>query len=140
MGVTNLAAYRNIEPTASKRVLIVDDDPLTRKIGRSALEKAGYRCSEAGDGVEALECLNDLDYDLMILDVNMPRMGGPEVLQRVRRSVRTAGLPVIVLTASDTPEMEVRLMDWCADDYIRKPAEPARLVARVRAVVRRAGN
>lgn len=128
------------EPRRETLVLIVDDDPLTRKIGRSALEKAGYRCSEAGDGVEALECLNDLDYDLMILDVNMPRMGGPEVLQRVRRSVRTAGLPVIVLTASDTPEMEVRLMDWGADDYIRKPAEPSRLVARVRAVLRRAGN
>jgi len=123
------------------RVLMVDDDPVIRKIARSVLEKAGFRCSEAGDGAEALECLNaHEDYDLMILDVNMPGMGGKEVLQHVRSSVRTAGLPVIVLTASATLELEVQLIELGADDYIRKPLEPSRFVARVKAVLRRAGS
>ena len=113
---------------------------MSRKLGHRALQQAGFRCVEAADGVEALACLNDQDYDLMILDVQMPKMDGPEVLRQVRSSVRTAGLPVIVLTGSDAPEMEVRLMDSGADDYIRKPAEPSRLVARAKAVLRRAGN
>ena len=76
----------------------------------------------------------------MILDVDMPRVGGEEVLQRVRSSVRTAGLPIIVLTGSDTPEMEVQLMELGADDYLRKPLEPSRFVARIKAVLRRVGS
>jgi two-component system response regulator TctD len=79
-------------------------------------------------------------YSLMVLDVEMPRLSGREVLSRVRQSVHTAGLPVLVLTGSVADEIEAQLMDEGADDYIRKPLEPARFVARVKAALRRAGS
>jgi len=77
---------------------------------------------------------------LMVVDLDMPGMGGREVLARVRQTVATAGLPVLVLTGSGTEEMEAELMEAGADDYIRKPLEPARFVARVRAALRRAAE
>ena len=77
---------------------------------------------------------------LLVLDLDMPGMGGREVLARVRQTVATAGLPALVLTGSGTEEMEAELMEAGADDYIRKPLEPARFVARVRAALRRAAE
>jgi len=76
----------------------------------------------------------------MVLDLDMPGMGGREVLTRVRKTVATAGLPVLVLTGSSSEDLEAQLMDDGADDYIRKPFEPGRFVARVKAALRRAGE
>jgi DNA-binding response OmpR family regulator len=70
----------------------------------------------------------------------MPGMDGREVLRRVRSAVLTAGLPVIVLTGSEAPETEVQLMEEGADDYILKPIDPPRFVARIKAALRRAGG
>jgi two-component system KDP operon response regulator KdpE len=70
----------------------------------------------------------------------MPQMTGREVLARVRGTVHTAGLPVLVLTGTVSDEAEAQLMEEGADDYIRKPLEPARFIARVRAALRRAGT
>jgi DNA-binding response OmpR family regulator len=75
--------------------------------------------------------------DLLVLDLQMPRLDGNEVLRRVRSDVRTAGLPVIVLTGSDESGTETGLLDAGADDYVRKPIDPARFTARVRAALRR---
>ena len=92
------------------------------------------------DGAAALERLESSpDFALMVLDVEMPRLSGREVLARVRKSVHTAALPVLVLTGSTGDEIEAQLMEEGADDYIRKPLEPARFVARVKAALRRAG-
>src|SRR5213082_333381 len=125
---------------AAPHLLLVDDDPVARALARSVLEKNGFRISEAVDGAAALERLESSpDFALMVLDVEMPRLSGREVLARVRKSVHTAALPVLVLTGSTGDEIEAQLMEEGADDYIRKPLEPARFVARVKAALRRAG-
>jgi type IV pilus assembly protein PilB len=126
---------------AAPHILLVDDDPVARTLAKSVLEKNGFRISEAGDGAAALERLEaSLDFALMVLDLDMPLVTGHEVLARVRRSVQTAGLPVLVLTGSVSDEAEAQLMEQGADDFIRKPLEPARFVARVKAALRRAGG
>jgi type II secretory ATPase GspE/PulE/Tfp pilus assembly ATPase PilB-like protein/CheY-like chemotaxis protein len=126
------------------RVLITDDDPIIRQIAASLLSKAGYAVLEAADGVAALERLNSADpddhIDLMISDLDMPRLSGYDLLRLARSAARTAALPIVVLTGEEEPETEARLIDEGADDYIRKPIDPVRFVARVKAVLRRAGG
>jgi type II secretory ATPase GspE/PulE/Tfp pilus assembly ATPase PilB-like protein/ActR/RegA family two-component response regulator len=142
LGELGGAASEDLTTAASTpHLLLVDDDPVARGIARAVLEKNGFRVSEAEDGAAALERLDGSpDFALMVLDVEMPRMTGREVLSRVRQSVHTAGLPVLVLTGSVADEIEAQLMDEGADDYIRKPLEPARFVARVKAALRRAAT
>lgn len=141
-----LGAVEEPAPTAapdcaSAHVLIVDDDPTTRIMARGVLEAQGFRVSEAVDGVAAMERLQaSNDFDLMVLDLEMPRMGGAELLERIRRSVATAGLPVLVLTGATDEATEVAMIEHGADDYVRKPIEPLRFVARIRAALRRAGS
>ncbi|HEY6807622.1 MAG TPA: response regulator, partial [Gemmatimonadales bacterium] len=122
-------------------ILIVDDDAVSRTMARAVLEKGGYRVTEAADGAAALELLAAApQYQLMVLDLEMPRLGGADVLDRVRHSVATAGLPVVVLTGATGEEIEVQMMDRGADDYVRKPIDPPRFVARIKATLRRAGG
>ncbi len=122
-------------------ILLVDDDKVSRTIAKKVLAKNGYRVTEAEDGVSALAMLAaGSGISLMVLDVDMPIMGGREVLAKVRQSVTTAGLPVLVLTGTKSQAAEAQLMEEGADDYIRKPLEPARFVARVKAALRRAGG
>jgi type II secretory ATPase GspE/PulE/Tfp pilus assembly ATPase PilB-like protein/ActR/RegA family two-component response regulator len=121
-------------------VLVVDDDAVIRRIARGLLEKNNFRVSEVADGSAALEHLAaSPDYDLVVLDLNMPKVGGREVLRSVRGSTTTVGLPVVVLTGSEVADEEVALMEEGADDYIRKPIDPPRFVARIKAALRRAG-
>lgn len=127
------------ETEQAPHILLVDDDGVLRAMARSLLEKNGYVVSEARDGAHAIEQIEgDRQFDLMVLDLNMPRVSGRDVLRRVRGSVATAGLPVIVLTGSGGGDLEIKLMAEGADDYIHKPLEPQRFVARVRAALRRA--
>ena len=122
-----------------EHILLVDDDAVNRTLARTLLEKSGYQVSEADDGAVAMERLrSDAEYSLMLLDLDMPRMGGREVLQEVRSDFATAGLPVVVLTGTQDAVAEVQLMDAGADDYIRKPIDPPRFVSRIRATLRRA--
>ncbi len=126
---------------AQPHILLVDDDAVNRTVARAVLEKSGFRVSEVGDGMAALERLDGPpEFSLMILDLDMPRLGGLEVLARVRKTVATAGLPVIVLTGSTSEDTEIEAMDHGADDYVRKPLDPARFVARVKGALRRAGG
>ncbi|MEK7380161.1 MAG: response regulator, partial [Gemmatimonadota bacterium] len=76
----------------------------------------------------------------MVLDLDMPKMGGREVLQHVRGTMSTAGLPVVVLTGTNDKDAEIELMDAGADDYIRKPLDPPRFVTRLKAALRRAAG
>jgi len=122
-------------------VIMADDDAVIRKIAQKLLEKEGFRFTVAVDGVEAMQLLNsEEDFDLMILDLDMPKLMGADLLRIAKSSPRTAGLPIIVLTGSPDMPSESDLIDHGADDYIRKPIEPARFMARVRAVLRRAGG
>lgn len=120
------------------RILVVDDDGATRNIARGLLEKQGYAVSEAADGSEALVYLaRGESFDLMLLDLDMPMLGGREVLRAVRGSVSSAGLPVVVLTGTQDPGAEVEVMEQGADDYIRKPIDPPRFLTRIKAALRR---
>ena len=122
-------------------VLVVDDDGTNRMIARAVLEKEGYQVTEAADGAQALEILNlGVPFDLMVLDLDMPRVSGDQVLVGVRSSLSTAGLPVVVLTGTTDPDAEYRLLEQGADDYIRKPLDPPRLAVRVKAALRRAAG
>lgn len=126
--------------TGQTRVLLVDDDPVARALARAVLEKDGFHVAESVDGAAALELLGAGEpVNLVVLDLDMPRLGGRDVLRRLRGELSFAALPVVVLTASDNQELEVQLMNEGADDYIRKPLEPARFLARVNAALRRAG-
>ncbi|MCA9739464.1 MAG: response regulator transcription factor [Gemmatimonadetes bacterium] len=117
----------------------MDDDAMNRMLARKLLEKAGFRVEEAKDGLEALTRLQQgKDISILLLDLNMPELDGREVLQAVRGSIETAGLPVIILTGAEDESLEFQLMDQGADDYIRKPIDPARLISRVKAALRRA--
>jgi type II secretory ATPase GspE/PulE/Tfp pilus assembly ATPase PilB-like protein/ActR/RegA family two-component response regulator len=120
-------------------VLVVDDDGTTRTIARGVLEASGYRVSEARDGAEALISLaRGEHYNLMLLDLDMPSIGGRDVLRSVRQSMTTVGLPVVVLTGAPDHGTEVELMEMGADDYLRKPIDPPLLSIRIKAALRRA--
>jgi CheY-like chemotaxis protein len=119
-------------------ILIAEDDPVTRSIARAVLTKQGFRVTEASDGVAALEQIQKAgDIALVVLDLAMPRMTGQEVLQRLRGAVPTSGLPVVVLTGATDDRTEIELMEAGADDYVHKPLQPERLIARIRGALRR---
>ncbi len=121
-------------------VLVVDDDAENRLLARAILEKEGLRVSDAEDGMAALaRVASGETFSLVVLDLTMPRLDGAEVLTRLKASVATAALPVVILTGTQDESAEARLMDAGADDYIRKPIEPARFLARIKAALRRAG-
>jgi DNA-binding response OmpR family regulator len=120
-------------------VLVVEDDAVCRKVAKKQLTEAGFEIAACGSGEEALEMLKvDDRIGLVVLDLGLPGMQGDEVLRLMRSSPATSSLPVIVLTGSPDPELEVRLMEEGADDYLRKPLEPRRFITRVRAALRRA--
>jgi type IV pilus assembly protein PilB len=122
-------------------ILVADDDLENRILARALLEANGYQVSEAADGQAAVEFLSSsAAVDLLVLDLEMPRLSGREVLARVRRETRTAALPVVVLTGVQGGAVEVQLMDEGADDYIHKPLDPDLFLARIRAALRRAGR
>jgi type II secretory ATPase GspE/PulE/Tfp pilus assembly ATPase PilB-like protein/CheY-like chemotaxis protein len=121
------------------RILVVDDDAVCRKVAKRLLGEGGYSVIEATSGEEGLAHLElDETIALMVLDLGLPGMQGDAVLREMRASPAMAQVPVIVLTGSPDPDLEVRLMDEGADDYIRKPIEPKRFVTRIKAALRRA--
>ena len=119
--------------------LVVDDEPPDLLIMRAVMQQLGFKVVEAVDGEEALRHLDgDEDFAVMLLDLKMPGIDGLEVLNHVRRTLRTAALPVIIMTASEDPDDQILLLAAGADDYIKKPIDPPWAVNRVQAVLRRA--
>ncbi len=118
------------------KVLVVDDDDELRGLVGFALRRAGYVVLEAPDGPRALAELRQERPDLVILDVNLPGMTGFEVCRRIREE---SAVPVMMLTVRSAEEDQVRGLDLGADDYLTKPFSPRALLARVRALLRRAG-
>lgn len=116
-------------------VLIVDDEADMRRLIRMYLEKEGYSCAEAEDGQVALELLKSHTFDLIILDVMMPKVDGLTLCMRVREH---STVPIIFLTARGDEWDRVYGLKLGADDYIVKPFSPNELIARVDAVLRRA--
>jgi two-component system KDP operon response regulator KdpE len=114
--------------------MIVDDDPQIRRVLRTALVAQSYEVVDARNGEEALEKLRDQKVDLMILDINMPGMGGLETCRSVRS---TSDIPIIMLSVRDAESDKVEALDAGADDYMTKPFGSPELLARVRAALRR---
>src|SRR5271168_3122301 len=119
-------------------ILIVEDEAPLVTMLRYNLEKEGFQVCEAGDGEEALVQIAERKPDLVLLDWMLPLVSGIEVCRRIRRSPETRSLPVIILTARGEETDRVRGLDSGADDYVVKPFSPSELVARLRAVMRRA--
>jgi DNA-binding response OmpR family regulator len=116
------------------RVLVVDDERATRHLARSVLAKAGFDVKVAKDGIDALSQVRQRRFDVMLLDVWMPRMDGLGVLGQLKK---TKGRPkVVVMTSDDAPETLLRAIRQQASHYVHKPLEPASLVALVREVLK----
>jgi DNA-binding response OmpR family regulator len=121
---------------ASIRILVVDDDDNVRRLVAAYLEREGYVVAQAADGNAAIRSVESAAPDLLILDLMLPGPGGLQVARRLKDSV---GVPVIMLTARGEEDDVLRGFEAGADDYLVKPFSPKVLVARVRAVLRRAG-
>jgi len=136
------AAPRSAAGTRSaetRRILVADDDEIARHLACTLLAQQGFEPHEASDGAVAIELLSsERRFAAVVLDLHMPRVDGRSVLGHIRRTPNLAALPVIVLTGSCDSSTEVEVIDAGADDYLSKPADPPRFLARVRAVLRRA--
>jgi two-component system, OmpR family, KDP operon response regulator KdpE len=116
------------------RILVVDDDPQIRRVMRVTLTGQGYEVDDAKTGEIALEKLREARFDLVLLDMNMPGMGGIDTCREIRSQSEIA---IIMLTVRDTEADKVEALDAGADDYVTKPYNAPELLARIRANLRR---
>ena len=117
------------------RVLAVDDNPAIQKLVSVNLQARGYAVTVADTGEDALRLFTPGDYDLVLLDLILPGLSGLEVCTQIRQQ---SDVPIIVLSAREDEDLKVRALDAGADDYVTKPFSHEELLARVRAVMRRA--
>jgi len=120
---------------SSGKILVVDDDPQIRRVMRVRLTGLGYEIIEARSGEQSLEVFREFLPDLVLLDLNMPGIGGLEACRQIREG---SEVPIIILTVSNTEDEKVEALDAGADDYVTKPFGMNELLARIRAALRRA--
>lgn len=118
-------------------ILVVDDSVTVRKVTSRVLERRGYEVTTAKDGVDALEILGDLMPDVVLLDIEMPRMDGFEVATQIRRSPRLAHLPIIMITSRTGEKHRDRAMEIGVNDYMGKPFQETDLLPRIESLLRR---
>jgi two-component system OmpR family response regulator len=119
------------------RILVVEDEPDLLASLAQALREEGYAVDTAADGEEGLYKAEATDYDVLVLDVMLPKLDGWELLKRLRKTRKT---PVLMLTARDASRDRVRGLDTGADDYVVKPFDLPELLARLRALIRRSAR
>lgn len=119
----------------SKRILLVDDEPLILKGLKYTLEQEGYETDSAADGLEALEKFSSSEYDLILLDVMLPELDGISVCQRIREH---SNVPIIMLTAKGEDMDKILGLEYGADDYMTKPFNILEVKARIKTILRRA--
>ena len=124
---------------SGKTILIVDDEAPIREMIAVALEMAGYDCLEAENTQQAHASIIDSKPDLILLDWMLPGTTGIELARRLKRDEMTTDIPIIMLTAKGEEDNKIQGLEVDADDYITKPFSPRELVARLKAVLRRAG-
>jgi type II secretory ATPase GspE/PulE/Tfp pilus assembly ATPase PilB-like protein len=122
---------------AAKKVLLVEDEDALRRVMKDLLEREGFICFEAADGVKALDEIDRAAPDIVVLDLNLPRLDGYGVLSHLRARPATQELPVIVLTAKGDEDSEVRVFEFGANDYLTKPFRPRALSARLHSLLAR---
>lgn len=125
---------------SNKLILVVDDEPAVRDMIGFTLEQAGFQWLPAADVGEARQCIEKDSVALVLLDWMMPGVSGYDFARELRADIATRNLPVILLTARDTPEDMVRGLDVGADDYMVKPFSPREMISRVKALLRRVGD
>jgi two-component system KDP operon response regulator KdpE len=117
------------------RLLIVEDDSALRRSLRTTLGVLGFDVTEASNGEDALARLRMVDYEAVLLDINMPGIGGIETCRRIRQIFTR--LPILMLTVRDSEDDKVEALEVGADDYVTKPFQTRELTARIRAAIRR---
>ena len=132
----SLVHFSRIIPKMNELILVVDDEPKIVKLARDYLEQAGFRVASADNGTTAIASARRERPDLVVLDLRLPDMDGLDVCRTLRRDFDVS---IIMLTARDTEADRLIGLELGADDYVTKPFSPRELVARVRAVLRRAG-
>src|SRR3979490_858007 len=120
------------------RILVVEDEQKVSALLKRGLTSERYAVDIAADGLEALELAEAYPYDLIVLDLMMPRLTGAEILQRVRR--KNTFVPVLVLTARDSIDDKVKLFELGADDYLTRPLRCAERLSRVKPLLRRCAH
>ena len=123
-------------PSSPARVIIADDDPGSRALLRTLLEREGYEVAESGDGQSALKLVSAARPDLLLLDVDMPPPDGIEVARRLRREFSEIELPIILVTGHHETVTKVTGLDAGATDFVTKPYQAPELIARVRSALR----
>ena len=121
----------------SRKVLLVEDEDALRRVLKDLLEREGFTVFEAADGVKAHDEIDRAAPDIVVLDLNLPRLDGYGVLSHLRARPATADLPVIVLTAKGDEDSEVRVFEYGASDYLTKPFRPRALSARLHSLLTR---
>jgi len=122
--------------SARSHILVVDDEPAIRRVLSMTLGSVGFEVAEAATGEQALELVGREAYDAVLLDMNMPGMGGMTACREIRR--RAPALPILMVTIRENQEDKIEAFEAGADDYVTKPFHMRELTARVRAAVRRA--
>ena len=117
------------------RLLIVEDDSALRRSLRTTLDALGFDVGEASNGEDGLVRLRMVDYEAVVLDINMPGIGGIETCRRIRRTYTR--MPILMLTVRDSEDDKVEALEAGADDYVTKPFQTRELTARIRAAIRR---
>ncbi len=131
-------AAAQTRPASRHRILLVEDERDIRELVRYSLEQEGFIVDEAADADTALDRIGRRAPDLMVLDVMLPGMSGLELCRRMRAQPPTATMPILMLTAKGAEVDRVLGLEMGADDYVVKPFSPREVVARIRALLRRA--
>lgn len=131
-----LRSQPEASPAAKRRILIVDDDEMMRAVARVSLASEGFECREAADGGQALEMARAMPFDLVLLDVEMPRVRGNEVLRRLRDEPPGPNLKIIMASGRVSTEDLSSMMVAGADDFLAKPFSIVQLIARVKSALR----
>ncbi len=122
---------------AQSRILVVEDDKHISKLIKYNLEKAGFRCSVTITGEDALALLETENFDLVLLDIMLPKMDGLEVCRIIKQRESLSGMPVVILTAKGEEVDRIVGFELGADDYVVKPFSPRELILRIKAILKR---
>ena len=117
------------------RILVVDDSPTFRGIASITLEKAGNAVTQACDGVDACSYLEDGNFELFVVDINMPRMNGIELIHEIRKSAQYQQTPIIVLSTEDDPDVMQKVKDQSVLHWMVKPFTPVELLDKVAGIL-----